>query len=154
MAEAKFPSATEEQIKEGKSLAWLAYLGVAAVVVPFVGWLAGLLFLVPMLVHKDNPFSRYHARQGMVLFFAEVALGIVIGILWAIAAAIAVATIGWGAGLCMGIFWFIAVIIIIALEILAIIGIIQSAQGKFWKMPIIGAIAESWFKGLVPDVEA
>ena len=62
MAELNFPEATEEQIKEGKSLAWLSYFGI--------------LFLIPLLVYKDNPFSKYHARQGMVLFFAEVVLGI------------------------------------------------------------------------------
>ena len=149
MAEPKFPEATEEQIKEGKSLAWLAYIGVAALFIPFVGWIAGLLFLVPMLVHKDNPFSRYHARQGMVLFFAEIALGIVIGILWAIVAGITYATAAWGAGVCLALFWVLVVIIGLALEVLAIIGIVQAASGKFWKMPVIGHIAESWFKGMV-----
>ncbi|NLI99191.1 DUF4870 domain-containing protein [bacterium] len=149
-----FPSATEEQIKEGKSLAWLAYVGVAAVIIPFVGWLAGLLFLVPLLAHKDNPFSKYHGRQGMVLFMFEVAFGIIIGILWAIAGAIAVASYGYGYGIGMGIcgvlVWIVIVLVGLALEVLSIIGLIQAAQGKFWKMPVIGAIAESWFKGMVP----
>jgi len=139
MAELNFPEATEEQIKEGKSLAWLSYFGI--------------LFLIPLLVYKDNPFSKYHARQGMVLFFAEVVLGIIWGILGAIVGAIVMASYsatGFGAGaICGTILWIVMVILWIGIAVLAIIGIIQSAQGKFWKMPIFGGLAEKWFKGMV-----
>jgi uncharacterized membrane protein len=135
MAEPKFPEATEEQINEGKSIAWLAYLGI--------------LFLIPLLAHKDNPFSKYHARQGMVLFFVEIVLGILWGILGAIAAAIAVATYSVGIGLCGGLVLVLMSLLWLAVAVLAIIGIIQAVTGKFWKMPIFGGIAESWFKGMV-----
>lgn len=134
MAETNFPSATPEQINEGKSLAWLSYLGI--------------FFLIPLLAHKDNPFSKYHARQGMVLFFLEVAIGILWGILGAIAAAIAVATYG-GGGICVFLVWLVMVILWVLVMVLSIIGIIQAATGKFWKMPILGAMAESWFKSMV-----
>jgi len=133
MAEVSFPSATEEQINEGKSLAWLAYLGI--------------LFLIPLLAHKDNPFSKYHARQGMVLFFVEVALGIVWGILYAIALAIAFG-IG-GVGFCLVLVWIIMPLAYLFVGILALIGLIQALSGKFWKMPILGNLAEKWFKGMV-----
>ncbi|MEA3311706.1 MAG: hypothetical protein U9Q76_05765 [candidate division WOR-3 bacterium] len=139
MTDPNFPEATEEQIKEGKSLAWLSYFGI--------------LFLIPLLVYKDNPFPKYHARQGMVLFFAEIVFGIIWVILGAIVGAIAYASYsatGFGAGaICGTILWIVMAILWIGIAVLAIIGIIQSAQGKFWKMPVIGAIAESWFKGMV-----
>lgn len=32
----------------------------------------GILFLIPLLIKKDNEFCQFHAKQGMVLFFAEV----------------------------------------------------------------------------------
>lgn len=134
MAEPKFPEATEEQIKEGKSLAWLAYL-----------W---ILFLIPLLAHKDNPFSKYHARQGMVLFFLEIILGIIWGILAAIAGAIAIATYGGGA-ICLVLVHIVMSILWILVAVAAIIGIVQAVTGKFWRMPLIGNIAESWFKGMV-----
>jgi len=134
MSETNFPEATEEQIKDGKSIAWLSYLGI--------------FFLIPLLAHKDNPFSKYHARQGMVLFFAYVAIGILWGILGAIAAAIAMATYGGGA-ICALFLWIIMVIVFMGLGVLAIIGIIQAATGKFWKVPIFGGIAEKWFKTMV-----
>jgi uncharacterized membrane protein len=136
-----FPSATEEQIKEGKSIAWLSYFGI--------------FFLIPLLAHKDNPFSKYHARQGMVLFFLEIVLGILWGILGAIAAAIAFASYsasGIGGGLICGtILSIIMGLLWVVVGVFAIIGIIQSASGKFWKMPVIGGIAESWFKGMIPE---
>ncbi len=135
MAEVSFPSATEEQINEGKSLAWLAYLGI--------------LFLIPLLAHKDNPFSKYHARQGMVLFFLEVALGIVWGILGAIAAAITLATYSVGVGLCGGLVLALMGILWLLVAVVAIIGIVQAATGKFWRMPLLGNLAEKWFKGMV-----
>ncbi|MBA7593933.1 hypothetical protein ES703_00869 [subsurface metagenome] len=133
MAEVSFPSATEEQINEGKSLAWLSYLGI--------------LFLIPLLAHKDNPFSKYHARQGMVLFFVEVALGIVWGILYAIALAIAFGV--GGVGFCLVLVWIIMALAYLFVGILALIGLIQALSGKFWKMPILGDLAEKWFKGMV-----
>jgi uncharacterized membrane protein len=138
MSETNFPEATEEQIKDGKSIAWLSYLGI--------------FFLIPLLAHKDNPFSKYHARQGMVLFFAYVAMGILWGILGAIAGMIAMATYsgyGAGGGICALLLWIIMVIVFMGLGVLAIIGIIQAATGKFWKMPIFGGIAEKWFKTMV-----
>jgi len=134
MAELNFPEATAEQIKEGKSLAWLSYFGI--------------LFLIPLLVHKDNPFSKYHARQGMLLFFLEVILGILWAILGAIAGAIAVATYGGGA-ICLLLLGIVMGILYLVVAVFAIIGIIQSVTGKFWKMPILGGLAEKWFKGMV-----
>lgn len=139
-----FPSATEEQIKEGKSIAWLSYFGI--------------FFLIPLLSHKDNPYSKYHARQGMVLFFLEIVLGILWGIVAGIAGAIAVAAAyssGYGAaaggGICVLLVNLVMGLLWVVLGVFAIIGIIQSASGKFWKMPILGGIAESWFKGMVPE---
>ena len=69
MPTVSFPYASCEEISEGRILAWLSYPGI-------IFGLLGLLFLVPMLAHKDNPFSRYHARQGMFLFLASVLVAV------------------------------------------------------------------------------
>ena len=135
MAEPNFPEATEEQIKEGKSIAWLSYLNI--------------LFLIPLLVQPENPYTRYHARQGLMLFLLEVALGIVWGILFGIAWAIAAATYG-GAVFCIPLVAAIMGILYVLTLVLAIIGIIQSASGKFWRMPVFGPLGEKWFKNMVP----
>ena len=56
----------EKVIEEGKTLAWLSYLGI--------------LFLVPLLVKADNEFCKFHVKQGIVIFIGWV----IVNILWAI----------------------------------------------------------------------
>ena len=92
----------------------------------------GILVLVPIFAAKDSQFARYHANQGLVLAIAEVAYGIIISILNAILFVISwrlatiIATI-------LGIAWlgFLA---------LAIIGIINAANGKTQSLPLIGGV--------------
>ena len=119
---AEYPQATEAQIKDGKGLAWLSYFGI--------------LFLIPLLANKDNPYSRWHAVQGMTLFIAYVVLIIVLRILMLIPYV-----------------WWVFLILLIAVGILtfvfALIGIIKSAQGKFWTVPIVGSMGANMFKGLI-----
>jgi len=134
---ADYPSATEEQIKEGKGLAWLSYLGI--------------LFLVPLLSNKDNPFSRWHAVQGMTLLIAYVIwiiLGVIIG---AIIGAIGRFTVI--GGICAVVWLIISIAVWILVAVFAIIGIIKAASGKFSKIPVIGAWGASIFKGLIPGAQ-
>jgi len=81
-----------------------------------------LLFLVPLLGKKDNKFAYFHGKQGMVLFVFWIVIWIIsfIPFLGAI-----LGFIGW-------IIWVV----------FAIIGMVKSLQGKYWKMPVLGDIAE------------
>ncbi len=45
--------ASKKDIDDGKSIAWLSYLG--------------LLFLIPLLVKPENSFCKHHAKQGLVI---------------------------------------------------------------------------------------
>ena len=45
----------DDEINEGRLFAVLGYIG--------------FLFIIPLLFKKDNLFAKYHAKQGMVLFF-------------------------------------------------------------------------------------
>jgi len=60
--EVKKPVTDDKVVEEGKSLAWLSYIGI--------------LFLVPLLAKKDNTFCMHHAKQGLVYFIIEVIIGI------------------------------------------------------------------------------
>ena len=80
----------------------------------------GILFLVPLLVAKDDPFARFHANQGLVLFLAGIAIGIV-GIIPAVGTI--VAAIGG-----------------IATFVFAILGIINALKGEMNPLPFIGGI--------------
>ncbi|MBD3285441.1 hypothetical protein GF359_03360, partial [candidate division WOR-3 bacterium] len=95
----EYPQATDEQIKEGKGLAWLSYFN----------W----LFIIPLLVHKDNPFSRWHAVQGLTLFIAEVIWIILMIIVGPIIAAMG-GPLTTGGAIC-GTIWLIVGIIAIVI---------------------------------------
>lgn len=91
----------------------------------------GLLFLVPLLAGKTE-FTRFHANQGLVLFLAEVVLGIVVGIVSVILGFIPIigAIIGGILSGALG----------IASVVLMIMGIVSAAQGEMNPLPIIGGI--------------
>lgn len=73
----------------------------------------GILSIVVLLVKKDSAFAKFHAKQGAVLFVA--------GFLSAIP------VVGWAVG--------------IVVLILAVMGIINAASGKMWKLPVLGDLA-------------
>lgn len=98
----------DNEIQEGKVLAILAYLGI--------------LCLVPLLIKKENKFVFFHAKQGLVLFIAEVALGIMA----------MVPFLGW-------VISFIGFIIV---PIICLIAIIKVLSGEYWRIPVVADIAD------------
>ena len=84
----------------------------------------GILFLVPLLACKDNAFAQFHAKQGLVLFIAEIATML---IAW-------IPILGWLVGLVAWIVWLV----------LSIIGIINVVNGKQVSIPIIGEFAKKF----------
>jgi len=97
-------------VKEGKIFAVLAYIGI--------------LCLIPLLVKKENKFAFFHAKQGLVIFIAEVVLTFI----WVIP------FLGW----------FIGVIGWILMPIICLIAIIQVFMGKYWRIPVIADIADKF----------
>jgi uncharacterized membrane protein len=106
------PGGSPSEIDQGKGIAWLSYVGI--------------LFLIPLLAMKDNAYTKFHAKQGLVLFIGEVIVGILGRIPF----------VGWFIiGPVGGLFFFV----------LSIIGIVKSLQGEYWKAPFgIGNIAEGF----------
>lgn len=93
--------------------------------------LAYIIFLIPLLAAKDSPFARYHTNQGLVLFLAAAAYGIVYSILTTV-----VLAISWRLYLVVSILGWVSVVFVV----LAIIGIINAVNGKMKPLPIIGRI--------------
>lgn len=81
-----------------------------------------VLCLIPVLTKKDDPFIKFHARQGLMLFIIEIALGIV-GIIPLLG--VIVSQIGY-----------------LVCLVVAVMAIIQVLKGKEWKIPYIGEWAE------------
>jgi len=87
----------------------------------------GILCLIPLLAAKESKFAQFHAKQGLVLFLAEVLLSILYAIPFL---NVIMVFVGW--------------IIYILLVVLAIMGIVNALNGKYWKMPVLGGMAEKF----------
>ena len=94
-------------IQQNKVMAVLAYFGI--------------LFLIPLLAAPNSRFARFHANQGLILFLAEVILGVIAIIPF----------VGWilcGLGE-------------IAAFVFMILGIVHAANGEAKELPLIGKIS-------------
>ncbi|MBT4350006.1 hypothetical protein HOD19_04525 [bacterium] len=73
-----------------------------------------ILCLVPLLLNRKSKFAQFHAKQGLLLFVIEIIGWLVF---W-------IPIVGW-----------VLLIIVIAL---ALLGIKNAMEGKYWTMPFIG----------------
>ena len=95
-------------VEEGRGLAWLSYLG--------------LLVIIPILLQKDNPFTRYHIQQGLALLI----FAIIWNVIWIIPfIGFIVGWIGW-----------------VAIIVFTVMGIINALTGKETPLPLLGKIAD------------
>jgi len=104
----------KEQIEEGKSIAWLSYILI--------------LVLVPLLIQRENPYTKFHIKQGLALLITWIILYI-IGLIFNFIPILRV------------IIWFCVWAFTI---VLAVIGITNSLNGKMEKLPIIGDFADKF----------
>lgn len=83
---------------------------------------AYILFFIPLLTEqKNDPFIRYHVRQGFVLFIAE-CITLLIGQ--------------------MPVFFWLSWPLNLVVFALFIVGVINAASGKEKPLPLIGHLAE------------
>lgn len=81
----------------------------------------GILVIIPLLTDaKNDPFVKFHIKQGLVLLIAYVIAGF---IAW-------IPIIGW--------------LIWLALFILFIIGIVNASTGKEGELPVIGSLGSKF----------
>lgn len=99
-----------QQKKEGKNvlMAILAYIG------PLV--------IVSYVAAKEDPFVKFHIKQGLVLLVIEAAV--------------------WVLGMMMWRVWPILSIINFATFVLSIVGIVNAMRGKEEDLPIVGKFSK------------
>jgi uncharacterized membrane protein len=78
----------------------------------------GPLIIVSYIMGKDDPFVKFHIKQGAVLFVVEVAMWFLVSM--------------------MIMLWPLWQLVNLAVFVMAIIGIINAAQGKEKELPFIG----------------
>lgn len=74
-----------------------------------------ILCLIPLLTKKDSPFVQAHAKQGVVLFIAEIILTFI-------------PVLGWFLNL--------------VLAVVSILAIIKAVQGEYWEIPLVSDVAK------------
>lgn len=84
----------------------------------------GPLILVSYLLAKDEPFVKFHIKQGLLLFIVEVA--------------------SWMLGMMFWPLFFLIQIVNIFVLVLAVVGIIRAVNGEMKELPLIGHLAKSF----------
>jgi uncharacterized membrane protein len=81
----------------------------------------GPLVIISYLFAKDNPFVKFHIKQGLVLFVIEIVV--------------------WFLGMIVWMLWPILNIVNLIVLILAIIGIVNVVKGREKMLPLVGSLA-------------
>ena len=98
----------EDIVREGKFFAIISYVS--------------FLCIITLILKKDNKFSLYHARQGLVLFVMEV-VAFILSI---------IPLLGW----LIGIFGYALFLLV------SIWGIMQAALGIYCRIPLVTEISD------------
>jgi uncharacterized membrane protein len=96
----------------------------------------GILALIPLLVEKNDSEVQWHAKHGLVLLVAEIALYIALSIVMAILGHIPL--LGCLLGLLGVLVWFVLTIGILAVHILCIV---KGVNGQRFTLPVISEYA-------------
>ncbi len=113
----------QNDIQQNKVMALLSYICVCSIP----------LFLIPLLAAKNSKFARFHTNQGLVLWIANIAVSIVMGIISFIIGLLGVAVLS-------GIVTLVSTLISLFFLVLMILGIVNAATGKAKELPVIGKI--------------
>lgn len=89
----------------------------------------GILVIIPLAMNKNDKFVKFHSKQGLVLLIAGLAAWAVTRFFWII-----IPIFGW-----LG-----SQILYLGCFVLAIIGIINAANGQTKELPIIGKFARNF----------
>jgi uncharacterized membrane protein len=119
---------------------------VLAAVAYVFGWISGLIVF---LVSKEDRFARFHGMQAILFNIACVVIAVALSIVIAILAIIvgvagAALKLGAVAGIIAMLLWLVLLVYALASLVLLLWTIWQAYNGKTYKMPLIGGLAEKW----------
>jgi uncharacterized membrane protein len=112
---------------------------IAALLAYVFGWVSGLIFF---LIEKDSKLVRFHAMQSIlfnVLVVIVCIVGWIVTIVFVLIASQLPGILGTLAGLVVSLVWLVVVIGLLATLVLCLV---RAYQGKFFKLPFIGDMAE------------
>lgn len=80
----------------------------------------GILLLVPLLMHQDNKFVKFHANQGLVLALAAIIINFALGVTIILA-------------LLMPLVW-------VGVIVFVVMGMVNVSKGEMKPLPLIGKL--------------
>jgi len=114
---------------------------IAALLSYVFGWLSGLIFF---LMEKDSRLVRFHAMQSILLSVAAI---VILVVFWIVAGILGV-VLSYISGLLSFLLWIVTVLVggVLGLAIVvgAIICLVKAFQGQYFKLPVIGNLAEKY----------
>ena len=112
---------------------------IAALLAYVFGWVSGLIFF---LIEKDSKLVRFHAMQSIlfnVLVVIVCIVGWIVTFVFVLIASQLPGILGTLAGLVVSLIWLVVVVGLLATWVLCLV---RAYQGKFFKLPLIGNMAE------------
>ena len=114
---------------------------IAALLSYIAGWITGLVFF---LIEKDSRLVRFHAMQSLILSGGGVVLLIVLWVFIGISSIIIGQVSGILSFLVSMVLGLVATVVGIAILVGAIIGLVKAYQGQYFKLPVVGNLAEKY----------
>jgi uncharacterized membrane protein len=126
-------------------------LGLDGNVAAALGYPIGIIAIICLIMEKENRFVKFHALQSILLHVAWIVVAIVLVFLFFILAIVGVAAsaTGGSAGSAVGGLFSMLIGLIWMVVIAAYIGgliyaAVKAYQGNYFKLPVIGNMAEKW----------
>ena len=114
-------------------------------------WIVGLIFF---FIEKENKFIRFNGMQSVlygVLWFVVMIVLVILSAIVTVIGGVASAAAGNAGGLIGLVLWLISMIVWLFLPLIWVIGLVICAvkayQGKVFKLPVIGNMAEKFAGG-------
>ena len=112
---------------------------IAALLSYLFGWVSGLVFF---LIEKDSKLVRFHAMQSILFCVVIAVLSValwILSFLFLVVAAMLPDIMGSLIGLLATLLWLV---FSVALLIAWILCLVRAYQGQFYKLPVVGNMAE------------
>lgn len=125
-------------------------IGLDANLAAALGYPIGILAIVCLIMDKENKFVKFHAWQSILLYVALIAVWIALVVLSIILGVIGIAAsaagnAGSALGGIIGLLWTLVWLAIFLGGLIAIImGAVKAYGGNYFKLPIIGNMAEKF----------
>jgi uncharacterized membrane protein len=114
---------------------------IAALLSYVFGWISGLIFF---LIEKESRLVRFHAMQSLLLNIVGAVFGIALWILVIFSTFV----IGYASGILSFlvnlVLGLVAAVVGIGLLVGVIICLVKAFQGQYFKLPVIGNLAEKY----------